>query len=138
VAKFLLLETSDHGPRKSTIPIPAASLGSGITPRHPPQELPIVNHEVGVGELVRVEKEWRDAKRQDRKPEVDQMGDEERHGGVEQEEEVAHAHINARSREPGVEDGEVHASSREPTSSCDVARSTECEITQDGLRVDLG
>lgn len=86
---------------------------------------------------MRIEHEWRDDKGQDREPEVDQMRNPDRHGGIEQEEKVAHAHIDTRSGKSGIKDGERHASSRKSTPSGDISCPTEGQIAQNGLGVDL-
>ena len=83
MAKLLLLVSRDHGSGKSTIAIPAARLRPRITARHPPQELSMVDDEVGEGELMRVEEERRDTESEDGTPEVDEMRNPKSHGDVE-------------------------------------------------------
>ena len=61
MSKFFLLVASNHGTRKTTISIPAAGLGAGVAPGHPPQELPVINDEVSIGELMRIEHKGSDA-----------------------------------------------------------------------------
>jgi hypothetical protein len=53
-----------------------------VTSGHPPQELSIINDEIGVRELMRVEQEWRYTKTDDGDPEIDQVRDPDRHGDV--------------------------------------------------------
>lgn len=45
-----------------------------------------------------VEEEWRDAEREDREPEVDEVRDPDRKRDVEQQEKIPHAHVDARPR----------------------------------------
>lgn len=110
---------------------------TGITPRHPTQELPVVDDEVGERELVGVEQEGGNAKRKYREPEVDEVRCPDGHGRVQEEQEVPHSHVDAGAREPGVEDGERLASGGESTTGSDIASTTERQIALDGLRVNL-
>ena len=71
MSEFLLLVASNHRPGEPTVSIPTARLRSRVSSGHPPQKFAIIDNEVGEGKLVRVEEEWGDTKREDRKPEVD-------------------------------------------------------------------
>lgn len=53
-----------------------------------------------------IEQEGGDAERQDGKPEIDQMGNPYRHGGVQQEEQVPHTHVDTRTSETRVKNTE--------------------------------
>ena len=66
------------------------------------------------------------------------MRDPHRHGGIEQDEKIPHAHVYARTGESGIENAEGDSSSGESTTGCDVSGTTECQIAQDRVRVDLG
>ncbi len=79
----LPLETRDPRPRQPAVPDPRVGVGPGIPPRHPPQELAVIDDEVRVGELMRVEEEGRDAETNDGDPEVDEMRDPDAHRDVE-------------------------------------------------------
>ena len=61
-----------------------------------------------------------------------------RHGGIEQEEEIPHSHIYARTSKSGIEDAEGDSTSGETTTGCDVSGTTECQIAQNGVGVNLG
>ena len=61
-----------------------------------------------------------------------------RHGGIEQEEEIPHPHIYARTSKSGIEDAEGDSTSGETTTGCDVSGTTECQIAQNGVGVNLG
>lgn len=61
-----------------------------------------------------------------------------RHGGIEQDEKIPHAHVYARTSKSGIEDAEGDSSSSESTTGCDVSSTTECQIAQNRVRVDLG
>lgn len=106
MAKFFLLETSDHSSRQPAVAVPTAGFRSGVTARHPAQELSIVNNEVGVRELMRIEQERCNAERKDREPEVDEVRRPKGHGRVEQQQEVTHTHVDTRACKSGVQDGE--------------------------------
>ena len=86
---------------------------------------------------MRVEHEGCDAKGQHREPEVKQVGRPDGHGGIEEQEEVPHAHVNARTGETGVENRKRDTRRCETTTCSDVPGTTERQIAQDGLRVDL-
>ena len=86
MTKFLLLVTGNHGTRKSAVTVPAVGGGLRITTGHPTQELSVIDDEVGEGELVRVEHEWRNAKGQNREPEINQVGSPDGHGSVQEQE----------------------------------------------------
>ena len=65
VSQLLLLVTRNHRPRQTAVSVPTAGLRARVPARHPPEELAVVDDEVGEGELMWVEQEGRDAKRQD-------------------------------------------------------------------------
>jgi hypothetical protein len=69
-------------------------VGSAVTSRHPSKELSVVDDEVGEGELVRVEDEWRDTQTEDSHPEVNDVGDEDGHGNVKQQYQRSHTEVN--------------------------------------------
>jgi len=56
-----------------------------------------------------------------------------RHGGVEQDEEVAHTHIDTRASKAGIEDAEGDASCGETSTSGDISSATKGQIAQDGV-----
>lgn len=98
MTELFLLVASNHRPGKSTVSVPTARLRSRISSRHPSQKLAIIDDEVGKGKLVRVKEEWSDAEREDREPKVDEMWYPDGERGVEEQEKIPHAHINARPR----------------------------------------
>ena len=57
------------------------------------------------------------------------MGNPHRHGGIEQDEKIPHAHVYARTSKSGIEDAEGNSSSGESTTGCDISGATECQIT---------
>lgn len=59
------------------------------------------------------------------------------HGGVEQEKKVPHAHVYARTSKSGIEDAEGDSTSGESTTGCDVSGTTERQITQNRVGVNL-
>ena len=87
---------------------------------------------------MRVEHERCDAQGEDGEPEVQEVGRPDSHGGVEQQQEVTHTHVDAGSGETGVEDGERDTRRRETTTCRDVSSTTEGEIVEDRVAVDLG
>jgi hypothetical protein len=87
---------------------------------------------------MRVEQEWSDAEGQDGEPEIDEVGDPNRHGSIEKKQKVSHAHVDARPSKSGVQDTERNATRCKSTSGCDVPGTTECQIAEDGVGVDLG
>ena len=87
---------------------------------------------------MRVEDEGCNAKRHDGEPEVDEERSPNSHCGVKEDEDKPHAHIDARTGEARIKNGERHASGGESTTSGDVSSSTEGQIALDGLRIDLG
>jgi hypothetical protein len=97
--KPLSLETGDSGPRQSTVTDPTVGMGSAVTSRHPSKELSVINDKVGEGELMRVEEEWSDTKTENGNPEVDDVGDKDRHGDVEQEDQSSNTKIDGRASE---------------------------------------
>ena len=105
--------------------------------RHRKEKNTIVDEEVRKRELVRVEDERRDAQRQYRDPEVDEEERPDGHGGVEEQKQVTHTHMDAGSSETGVEDSERDMSRRETTTRRNVLGTTECQVALDRLRVDL-
>lgn len=80
----LSLETGNSSPRQPTVSDPRVGVGSTVTSRHPSKELSVINDKVGERELMRVEQEWSDTKTKNGDPEVDDVGDKDRHGDVEQ------------------------------------------------------
>lgn len=50
---------------------------------------------------MRVEEEWSDTKTDDGDPEVDQMGDPDAHGDIQQKDERPHTEVDRGAREPG-------------------------------------
>ena len=86
---------------------------------------------------MRVKNERSDAERENRKPEVDEVGNPYRQRGVEQKEEVAHAHVDARPGKAGVQDSKRDASCRKPTARSDISCATKSQVAEDGLGIDL-
>ena len=64
MSQFLLLVTSDHRPRKPTVPVPTTCFMPRIASGHPPQEFAVVDDEVSEVELMWVEYEGSDTQRQ--------------------------------------------------------------------------
>ena len=60
VSQPLLLVPRDHRARETTVADPRVRVRARVAAVHPPQELAVVDDEVGEGELVRVEEEGRD------------------------------------------------------------------------------
>lgn len=59
-------------------------------------------------------------------------------GDIEQDQQVPEAGVDARSGETGVEDAEGDAGCRESTTGGDVSSTSECQVAQDRIAVDLG
>lgn len=106
MTKFLLFVTGDHRSRESAVAVPTVRRCLRVTTRHPTQELSVVDDEIGERELVRVEDKWRNTERQDREPEVNQEGSPDGHGGIQEQEEIPHTHVDTWSGKTGVQDGE--------------------------------
>lgn len=70
-----------------------------VASAHPSQELAVVDDEVGVRELVRVEQERRDTETDDGDPEVDQVRDKDRQRDVQQEDQRSEAEVDRRTGE---------------------------------------
>ena len=134
----MFLEPSDHGPRQPTVANPRVRVSPRVASRHPSQILAVVDDEVGERELMRVEDEGGDAECEDGDPEVDEMRDPDGQGDVQEHEQRPHAEVNAGPGEPRVEDAEGQARGGETSSSGDVSSTTECEIAQNRMSVDLG
>jgi len=86
---------------------------------------------------MRVEDEGCDAERKDGEPKVNKMRHPNDHGDVGEEKEIARAHVDTGTGKAGVEDGERDASGGETSTSCDVTRPSECQITENRIGVDL-
>ncbi len=85
-----------------------------------------------------VEQERSDTKSDDRNPEVDQVWRPQGQGDIKQHDQRSHAEVDARTGEPRKQDVEIYPASGKTTSSSNVTRPTESQITQDGMGVDLG
>ena len=80
-----------------------------------------------------IEDERSHTKREHREPEVDEIRRPDGQSGVEQHQQVPHAHVDAWPCEPGVENGEGQPGDTETTTSGNVTSTTERQVTQDGL-----
>ena len=128
-----------------------------VAARHPAQELPVwrvstsplkgeierenvpvVHNEVCKRKLMRVEQERRDAHREDGYPEVRDPSRPDRQRHVEQHDERAHAEVDTRACETREQDAEADATGGEPTTGSDVTRTTEGQVAEYGVRLDLG
>lgn len=85
-----------------------------------------------------VEEEGGNAKRHNREPEVEKVGDPNGHRHIEEDEEIAEAHVDAGTSEARIEDAEGNARCRKAASSSDVTSTTERQIAEDRIRIDLG
>lgn len=131
-------------------------MGPGVTSRHPSQELAIVDDKVGEGELMRVEEEGRDTERHDRNPEVDQVWCPDRQGDIDQEHDRPQTQVDRWPSETRAErtmsistgalraekgdilkNAERDTGSGETTPGSNVSSSTEVQVAQDRVRVDL-
>ena len=56
------------------------------------------------------------------------MGNPHRHGGIEQNEKIPHAHVYARTSKSRIEDAKGDSGSGESTTSCDIPGTTEGQI----------
>ena len=99
---------------------------------------PVVDDEVGEDELMRVEQERRNAERKDGDPEVNDPWRPNRQSHVEQHDERAHAEVDTRACETREQDAEADATGGEPTTGSDVTRTTEGQVAEYGVRLDLG
>ena len=99
---------------------------------------PVVDDEVREHELMRVEQEWRNAQREDGDPEVQQVGCPQRQRYKQQHEHRPHAEVDTWASETREEDVEVDACCRKATSGRNVTSTTESEIAQNRVGVDLG
>jgi hypothetical protein len=61
-----------------------------------------------------------------------------RHGGIEQDEKIPHAHVYTRTSKSRIEDAEGDSSSSESTTGCDVSGTTKRQIAQNRVGVNLG
>ena len=100
-------------------------------------DLPVVDNEVRIRELVRVENKWRKAKRERRNPEVDHMRDPQRDRHIQQHHQCPHAQIDTRARETGKQQTEVRARRCKATTSSNVSSTTVVQVAEDGVAVDL-
>ena len=105
--------------------------------KHQCMDSPVVDNEVRGGELMRVEKERRDAQGQNGHPEVSDPSRPDRQRHIEQHDERPHAEVDARAREARVQDREGDARRREPTTRGDVPRTTKRQVRDDRVRRDL-
>jgi hypothetical protein len=87
---------------------------------------------------VRVEHERRNTQRKYREPKVDEVRYPDRYRGVEQDEEVTHAHVDRWPCKAGVKYAEGYPCRGEPSARSDVSCASECEIAQDGIGIYLG
>jgi hypothetical protein len=87
-------------------------MGSAVSSRHPSEELSVVDDEVGECELMGIEEEWGNTKTKDGDPEVDDMGDPDGHGDVEQEDQCSHTEVDRRAGESGAEESASSSSIR--------------------------
>jgi hypothetical protein len=124
-----------------------------VTTRHPSEELAVINDKVGKGELMRIEEERCDTETKDSHPEVDNVGDEDRHGDVEQENQGAYSEIDRWSGEtrttrqynlqPARKDGYSLENAKRDTCRCETSASgyisstSEGQIVEDRMHVDL-
>ena len=154
VAEAFLLVPSDHRAGETAEADPRVGVRARVATVHPAEELPagaqvsrsgrrahadlpIVDDEVGRGELVRVEQERRHAEREDGHPEVGDPSRPDRQRHVQEHDERAHAEVDARTREARVEDRERDARRRETTTRRDVPRTAEGQVRDDRVRRDL-
>ena len=86
---------------------------------------------------MRVEQEGRDAHREDGHPEVRHPARPNGKRHIEQHDERAHAQVDTRAREPGVEDRKRDARRCEATTSGNVPRTTKGQVGDDRVRRDL-
>jgi len=113
-------------------------MGSRVTSGHPSKQLSIVDDEVAVGELMRVEEEGRDRQRQNRDPEIDEVWRPEGQSDVKQQHKRSQSQVDG-----GASKTRVKNAKRDPrggkSSPCrDVSSSTKVEIVEDRVSVDLG
>jgi hypothetical protein len=87
---------------------------------------------------MRVEQERGYAEGQDGQPEVDEVGNPNGKGSIEEEQEISHSHVDGWACETRVKDAKANASGSESTSGGNVSSATKCQIAQNGLRIDLG
>ena len=112
-------------------------MGSGIASGHPTQELSIVDDEVGECELVRVEEERSNAKSHDGDPAVDQVRHPDCKRGIQQKQQCTHTEVDTWTSKPRVKQAERYPGSSERSTSGDISCSTESQVGQDGMRVNL-
>jgi len=86
---------------------------------------------------MRVEQEWRDAEGSYGEPEVYQVGSPDCHRDIEEHDQGSHAQVYTRARESRKQYAERYACGSEPTSCCNIPSASECQIAQDGMRVNL-
>ena len=77
-----------------------------------------------------IKDEGRNAQRQHREPEIDQMWDEHRECSVKQQEEVSHAHVDTWACETRIEDAELNASRGKAASRRNVPGTSEAEVAE--------
>jgi len=96
----------------------------GVAAGQPAEELAVVDEEVGPRELVRVEDEGRDAEGEKGDPEPEKPVAPSCQCTEEQDQQATSTPVDGRASETREENTEGHASSRETTSSTDVAGTT--------------
>jgi len=86
---------------------------------------------------MRIEQEWRDAESSYREPEVNQVGGPDRHCDIKEHNQGPHAQINTGPCEPGEQNAERYARGSKATSCCNIPSASKCQVTQDGVCVNL-
>lgn len=124
VAESLALETSKTSTRETNEADPGCRVCLSVATGQPTEELAVVDEEVGPRELVRVEDEWRNAEGEEGDPEPKKPVAPCRQCSKEQDQQATSTPVDRGSSESREEYTEGHASSRETTSSTDVAGTT--------------
>ena len=138
VSESLPLVPGDPRPREPAVSDPRVCVRPRVSSRHPPEELAVVDDKVRERELVWVEQERRDRQRQSGDPEVDEPVHPQRGRHVEHHQRESHAEVDRRSGESRVEDREVDPRRGESSTGGDVSCSSERQVGQDRVRVNLG
>lgn len=105
-----------------------------MCPVHPP----IVNDEVWERKLMWIKDEWCDAKSSDGYPEVNQEWCPDGHRHIEKHDQRSHAKIDTWSGESGEENTKRYTTGCESTSCCNITSTSECQVAEDGVSIDLG
>ena len=85
-----------------------------------------------------IKDEWCDAKSSDGYPEVNQEWCPDGHRHIEKHNQCSHAKIDTWSSESREENTKRYTTGCESTSCCNITSTSECQVAEDGVSIDLG